>query len=126
MKKCGKLYDEILKSKSVASRKFDYSYMKTVDVIRKSNLSERRRWVRDLKINTKNDLIPPKPENVYSNPPPEKQSISQKKQDTRNNTNKIKEEIERKSLQKHMKQQKDTNKKGMCVPISFLAKLCQI
>ena len=49
MKKCGKLYDEILKSKSVASRSLDQNYMKTLDVIRRSNFSERRRWVQKRK-----------------------------------------------------------------------------
>ena len=115
MKKCGKLYDEILKSKSVASRSFDHSYMKTLDVIRRSNLSERKRWVRDLKIKTnKNDPMSNKPEVVDSNPSTEIPSKSQKKQDTRNNTNKTKEEIQRKSLQTHIKRQKDINKQGRC------------
>ena len=115
MKKCGKLYDEILKSKSVASRSFDHSYMKTLDVIRRSNLSERKRWVRDLKIKTnKNDPMSNKPEIVDSNPSTEIPSKSQKKQDTRNNTNKTKEEIQRKSLQTHIKKQKDINKQGRC------------
>ena len=106
MKKCGKLYDEILKQK-VASRKMDYNYMKTLDVIRRSNLSERKRWVgkvrRDFNINT---------QELADVPPSETQSKSQKKQDKRSSTNKIKAEIQRKPLQHHMKKQKDVSKEG--------------
>ena len=106
MKKCGKLYDEILKSKNVASRNLDYSYMKTLDVIRRSNLSERRRWVRKMK-NKKEET-----DGVVE--PLENSSKAQKKQEKRNNTNKVKTEMEKKSLQQHMKEQKEVNKKGKC------------
>ena len=108
MKKCGKLYDEILKSKSVASRKLDYNYMKTLDVIRRSNLSERRRWVRKVRHDYKSNI-----QEFADVPPSETQcNKSQKKQDKRSSTNKIKAEIQRKSLQHHMKKQKDVSKEG--------------
>ena len=102
MKKCGMLYDEILKSKSVASRNLDYGYMKTLDVIRRSNLCERRRWVQKKRHETKNNI-----HDTYEVEPLENQSKSQKKRDPRNNTNKVKAEIQRKSLQQHMKKRKD-------------------
>ena len=113
MKKCGKLYDEILKSKSVASRSLDQNYMKTLDVIRRSNFSERRRWVQK----RKHDKIEPKKdakkvELEESKEFIDNQAKSQKKQEQQNSTNKLRAEIQRKSLQQHMKKQKDFNNEG--------------
>ena len=56
MKKCGILYDEILKSKNFANRKLDGGYMKTLDVVRRSNLCERKRWLRKMREEKKNNL----------------------------------------------------------------------
>ena len=113
MKKCGKLYDEILKSKSVASRSWDQSYMKTLDVIRRSNLSERRMWVQK----RKHDKLDPKKnvkrvEDDDSKTSSENPAKSQKKQERQNSTNKVKADIQRKSLQDHMKMKKEINNEG--------------
>ena len=120
MKKCGKLYDEILKSKSVASRSLDHSYMKTLDVIRKSNLSERRRWVQKRKLDKLDTKKEPKiVEKEASKNVMENQAKTQKKQERENNTNKTKAEIQRKSLQQHMKKQKERNNEGkLQLPLS--------
>ena len=101
MKKCGMLYDEILKSKSVANRNLDYGYMKTLDDIRRSNISERRRWIRKMRHEPKNDI-----KDTIEPAPVGNQSKSQKKQKTKNNTNKTKAEIQRKSLHQNMKKRK--------------------
>ena len=106
MKKCGKLYDEILNSKKVASRNLDHSYMKTLDVIRRSNLSERRRWVQKRKFDRiENKKGIKKTEKGESKSKTENQAKSQKKQERQNSTNKVRAEIQRKALQQHMKKQ---------------------
>ena len=113
MKKCGKLYDEILKSKSVANRSLDHSYMKTLDVIRRSNLSERRRWVQKRKldkIDSKKDIK--RTEKDESKGTIGNQAKSQKKQERQNSTNKVRAEIQRKALQQHMKKQKEISNEG--------------
>ena len=113
MKKCGKLYDEILKSKSVANRSLDHSYMKTLDVIRRSNLSERRRWVQKRKldkIDSKKDIK--RTEKDESKSTIGNQAKSQKKQERQNSTNKVRAEIQRIALQQHMKKQKEISNEG--------------
>ena len=113
MKKCGKLYDEILNSKRVASRSLDHSYMKTLDVIRRTNLSERRRWVQKRKfdkIENKKDIK--RTEKDDSKITTENQAKSQKKQERQNSTNKLRAEIQRKALQQHMKKQKEISNEG--------------
>ena len=113
MKKCGKLYEEILNSKSVASRRLDHGYMKTLDVIRRSNLSERRRWVQKRKfdkIDNKKDVK--RTEKDESRSTIENQAKSQKKQERQNTTNKVRAEIQRKALQHHMKKQKEISNEG--------------
>ena len=113
MKKCGKLYDEILNSKRVASRSLDHSYMKTLDVIRRSNLSERRRWVQKRKldkIDSKKDIK--RTEKDESKSTIGNQAKSQKKQERQNSTNKVRAEIQRIALQQHMKKQKEISNEG--------------
>ena len=109
MKKCGILYDEILKSKSVASRNLDYGYMKTLDVIRRSNMCERRRWVGKMRHEHKHDLH----ETYDVEKPLENPPKLQTNRKTRNNTNKIKAEIQRKSLHQHIKKKRTDVKEGM-------------